>query len=550
MAITLQSTADTEYLTIREAIQASHGYDTVLFGHGTYYNPDTFGRDISGKSITYLGEGGGAYDPLTGFIWSELEDSSITGPYRFLTMQSDREMPMPASMTFSMLRFYFGGNDNPGGGYLIQGGDASYPDGILQVSSPIPEIIFKDTSFTGYHTGAVSDSPQGGNPSGVYSDIRGSTHVKLERVYVALQGQGGEKLDSFANSPLTNGSAFLFANSQRIDVLDSYFDEGYYRNSLALWGQPALPTVVNIQGNTFFRSANKGVRLRGESFVQVSGTIVNNTFSDGAYAEVNRLSGHDLRFEINTFNILPGGFGIKLRASEQIPADLVNLKIENNIFSSDGDGVAISTDFTSSTSLKFGPNSIDGVAYDSLIVGGTVNDSLKGGTKNEWLSGGSGNDTLRGNDGVDGLLGGEGADSLFGGGGDDILDGGLGSDTMTGGTGSDVFRFSTAIVTAANIDRIVGFATGQDSIRLDHGVFDKLEVGALGSDQLQFTFNGVATTSAARIIVDNSSSGGGLGRVYYDPDGTGSLSRTQFALLSGYSNNSNLFVNPSDFVIF
>jgi hypothetical protein len=551
MVITLLSTGPAkEYNTIRGAIQASSQEDTVLFGPGAYEGPETFGRNISGKGITYQGERGGAFDPLTGvFSLSAEADSIINGRYRFFTMQSDREVPMPRRLTFRNLGFSFGDSANPAGGYLIQSGDSSYPNGILQVANPISAIIFEHTSLTGHHTGAVSSSPEGGNPSGAYSDIRGSELVKLEGVYVALQGQGGDKLDSFARNPLANGSAFLFANSRKIDVLHSFFDESAYRNSLALWGQAALPTEVNIQGNSFFRSANKDVRLRGESFVEVSGQITNNTFSDGAYAEINRLSGLNLRLEANEFKVLPGGFAIKLRASEQTTADLVNLKIENNDFDLKGNGIAISTDFASATSLKFGTNSVDGVTYRNLIVGGTVNDTLTGGSSNEWLSGDSGNDTVRGSGGADFLLGGEGSDSLVGGNGDDTLDGGLGSDTLTGGAGRDAYRFSTDITSAANTDRIAGFITGEDSIRLDRAIFDRLTVGSLGSDQLEYTSNGVATKAEARIIVDNSSSGGGLGRVFYDPDGSGFLLGIQFALLNRYVNNSTLFVANTDFMV-
>jgi len=556
MAITLASNSMV-YDSIRSAIRASAPVDTVLFGPGTYEGPETFGRDISGKEITYQGARGGVIDPLTGgFSTSAEADSIINGFYRFFTNQSDRETPMPRSFAFRDLAFLFGDTINPAGGYLIQSGDSSYPNGILQVANQISTIIFEDTSFTGRHTGAVSSNPQGGNPSGVYSDIRGSEAVTLKGVCVALQGQGGDKLDSFARDPLTNGSAFLFANSQKITILDSYFDEGFYRNSLALWGQPALPTEVNIVGNKFYRTANKNLRLRGESFVEVSGQIIGNTFSDGAYAEVNRLSNLNLRFEENVFNLLPGGFGIKLRSTEQNAADLASLKIENNIFNSNGYGVAISTDFSSATSLKFGSNSVDGIIYKNLIVGGIAADSLSGVTgaasaaSNEWLSGGSGNDTLRGNGGADFLLGGEGSDSLVGGNGDDTLDGDLGSDTLNGGAGKDVYRFSTDIKSAANTDRIVGFVTGEDSVRLDHTVFDRLSVGSLGGEQLEYTTNGAATKPETRVIVDNSSSGGGLGRAFYDPDGSGSLPGIQFALLSRYTDNSTGFVTSADFTIF
>jgi hypothetical protein len=108
MTITLASTGiNDEYAGIRDAIIKSQSIDTVLFGTGTYYNPGTFGRNISSKSITYQGQGSGTYSPQMGaFTWDDMRESSIIGPYRFLAMQSDREDPMPASIIFRKLRFY------------------------------------------------------------------------------------------------------------------------------------------------------------------------------------------------------------------------------------------------------------------------------------------------------------------------------------------------------------------------------------------------------------------------------------------------------------
>ena len=60
------------------------------------------------------------------------------------------------------------------------------------------------------------------------------------------------------------------------------------------------------------------------------------------------------------------------------------------------------------------------------------------------LLGGSGNDTLTGGVGNDLLDGGDGADILIGGAGNDTLDGGAGGDAMAGGAGDDTYHVDQA----------------------------------------------------------------------------------------------------------
>ncbi|GAA1584318.1 calcium-binding protein [Actinoplanes couchii] len=78
-------------------------------------------------------------------------------------------------------------------------------------------------------------------------------------------------------------------------------------------------------------------------------------------------------------------------------------------------------------------------SVQSLMDGGTGDDTLRGGSGHDTLYGGSGADRLWGNGGPDGLVGESGNDTLYGGAGSDFLEGGKGNDKEYGGSGKDRF---------------------------------------------------------------------------------------------------------------
>jgi len=113
-------------------------------------------------------------------------------------------------------------------------------------------------------------------------------------------------------------------------------------------------------------------------------------------------------------------------------------------------------------------NSIDGLAGDDVILGGT------------------GDDTLYGADGNDTLYGGAGDDKLYGGAGDDILSGDTGTDLLDGGAGFDIADYSFSLDSwsidlAAGTARIVTSqnSTVSESLTAIEGV-----IGGLGSDTI------------------------------------------------------------------
>ena len=206
-----------------------------------------------------------------------------------------------------------------------------------------------------------------------------------------------------------------------------------------------------------------------------------------------------------------------------------------------------------------------GGAGNDVLAGNGGNDVLDGGTGADAMDGGAGDDifvvddlgdsiadvsgidlvyasisytlgsaiedlTLIGTAALDGtgnnlaniIVGNSGANLLTGGGGDDWLFGGGGQDVLVGGAGADRFCFDLA--PAMGVARISDFALG-DTIQLDIAVFTTLTVGALGASA--FVQGTAATASSNRIVYDSAT-----GNIFYDADGTGSVSGVLFATVS------------------
>jgi autotransporter-associated beta strand protein len=216
--------------------------------------------------------------------------------------------------------------------------------------------------------------------------------------------------------------------------------------------------------------------------------------------------------------------------------------------------------------LRTGTQTVAGDTLVSIegLFGGTGADEFKGTVKANLFRGGGGKDKLDGAGGLDtadygdktksvqvtldgsktvtvkikgkaedtlknieNVTGGSKADKLVGDSKANIFDGGLGKDILSGGGGKDKFVFSTAL-SAANVDTIAGFKTGQDKLVLDDAIF-----AAIGIKLDRVEFHSKDGTKAAkdgddRIVYDSKS-----GKLYYDPDGLGGAAAVQFATLSG-----------------
>jgi Ca2+-binding RTX toxin-like protein/fructose-1,6-bisphosphatase len=144
-------------------------------------------------------------------------------------------------------------------------------------------------------------------------------------------------------------------------------------------------------------------------------------------------------------------------------------------------------------------------------TGNAQNNRITGNALRNLLRGGAGNDTLLGLAGADTLLGEEGNDLLDGGRGRNILTGGQGRDTFVFGVGRGLGR---SIVTDFNLrqDRILVRGTGLSAGRIDAA---------------QFIRGTSARRQSDRFIYDAAT-----GRLFFDPDGTGSQRQVLIGTLS------------------
>lgn len=219
-----------------------------------------------------------------------------------------------------------------------------------------------------------------------------------------------------------------------------------------------------------------------------------------------------------------------------------------------------------------GNNLLKGMAGADSIHGQHGNDHLWGGAGGDALIGGAGIDYARYDDanwgnltirldspaanvgavavgdtysGIEGLVGGTGADTvvgntgnnyLFGGFGNDNIYGLAGNDYLNGGAGADLFRFTTALNAATNVDRIADFAHGSDDIVLSRSIF--AAIGAtLDAGELRL---GTAAVDANDFLIYNSANG----QLFYDANGNTAGGQTLFATLA-----AGTVLDTGDFVM-
>jgi serralysin len=166
---------------------------------------------------------------------------------------------------------------------------------------------------------------------------------------------------------------------------------------------------------------------------------------------------------------------------------------------------------------------IVGDAFDNVLVGFGGREGFYGFGGLDRIRAGAGNDFLDGGLDSDRLTGGSGNDKVLGDFGDDILRGGLGLDTLRGGVGFDRFVFDRT-PGVGNVDQVLDFASGFDSIRLDNSVMARL--GAAGAlDARFFALN--AATDGNDFVVYVQATGG----LFYDADGNRAGAAVQIANL-------------------
>ena len=259
----------------------------------------------------------------------------------------------------------------------------------------------------------------------------------------------------------------------------------------------------------------------------ISGGIGDDTLAGdfGAGAD-SGTSGDDLLFGGAGNDMLDGGAGSDF-LDGGAGNDLIDggLGIDTAIFS-DKASARVNLAVLTSQNTGYGLDRLRGI------------ENVTSGIGNDWLSGNDGANVLRSGDGSDTLFGGAGDDVLFGGTGRDVIRGGAGADTLIGGSGADSFEFVDTLG-ASNVDTIQDFSHRVDRILLENSVFSGLVDGALSASAFVANSSGLATDSLDRIIYETDT-----GRLFYDPDGTGSRSQVLFAVVS-----PGLAISNSDFLV-
>lgn len=113
------------------------------------------------------------------------------------------------------------------------------------------------------------------------------------------------------------------------------------------------------------------------------------------------------------------------------------------------------------------------------------------------------------------VIGGRGADRIIGNEAANALFGNGGKDRLTGGGGEDFFVFDTT-ASRKNVDTIVDFTVGDDTLVFNNKVFTELEVeGTLSAGAFSTRTSGITQNADAHVIYDTDS-----GKLFYDKNGS------------------------------
>ena len=119
------------------------------------------------------------------------------------------------------------------------------------------------------------------------------------------------------------------------------------------------------------------------------------------------------------------------------------------------------------------------------------------------------------------LTGNEFSNEIWANQGANVLDGGAGADFLWGFGGADTFAFNTALG-GGNVDWMMDFLSGTDTIALNQNVFAGLGAGPLSASAFHA---GESATDAAHRIIYNQTTGSLL----FDVDGAGGQAAVEFA---------------------
>ncbi|MBC7601817.1 MAG: M10 family metallopeptidase C-terminal domain-containing protein [Ramlibacter sp.] len=404
----------------------------------------------------------------------------------------------------------------------------------------------------------------------VIDRLTGIEDVTGTRFNDTLRGAAGHNVlngSDGTDTVVLSGFSFEY-DLQRID--------GGFRVVDLVTGRDGSDDLIGIEQLQFA----DGLRTWGDFVVHEGTGGADVQLGTAANEILSGLAGNDTIRGLAGDDTLIGGAGINLLGGGK-GRDTVD-------FSAWTQGIAVNLSLSSTQTIGTGES--DRFVAIENVIGGSGSDSLTGTSAANVLKGGWGNDTLDGGRGADTLVGGgsddvyfvdnandvvvEGlgqgfdvvhasttftlpanvetllldgrsrangagndlgnllvgnsaANQLGGGAGNDTLQGGLGTDILKGGTGADQFVFATTAA-KSNIDKVMDFVHGVDTLVLDHLVFPALTAGDLAGSAFQSGTTSVAASASVHVIFNSRS-----GALLYDADGAGGAAAVQIATIVG-----------------
>lgn len=356
----------------------------------------------------------------------------------------------------------------------------------------------------------VQNTDVNGNPYGITYTAAGETWKVTKNVDVF--GTVGAVFSQFVNSTLINKGS-LFGNSYGVFFNPSGAPGNFLIKNAApgdIKGQYAIYVVnfdgmVDIQNLGEIDGSNFGILTSGMGPVNVVNE--GETFG-GTFAIFLASTGGTGGPVINNYGLATSPqYGIYISGPSTVQAKINNYE-----------DATIKGGLTAIQALQPLLMKNKGVvkgniltsAYDDKIVNKA---KIKGDTNL-----GTGVDTFK-NKGKAGLI--------------DTQDG---NDLVILGDKKDKLLFDSALNALTNVDTVKKFTSDKDKMYLDDDIFTTLTPGTLPATA--FHIGSAAADADDRIIYDKPT-----GAVYYDPDGTGAMTQTQFAKLDP---NTNL--KASDFI--
>ncbi len=485
-----------------DVLDGNTGIDAMTGGNGD----DTFIVDESGDT-TIEGSALGGTDlvesSVTRTLTANIENLTLTGGAAITGSGNALNNVITGNGAANSL-YGFDGDDTlngAGGADSMFGGngdDTYYVDNTGDVTSEVSALGGTDTVFSSVNrnltanienltlTGAVALTGAGNSLDNVITGNSGAN---------TLYGfDGGDYLDGGVGADTLFG-----ANGNDTYVVDNI-------NDIVVEGSPSggIDTVLSSIDRNL--NANfENLTLTGTAQFGY-GNVLDNTMTGNASS--NTLYGFD------GADYLYGGAGIDF------------------MFGGNGNDIYVvddASDVTSEASPSGGVDTVYSTVtrnltanIENLELYGTADITGAGNALNNEIRGNAGNNTLYGLDG------------------NDRLDGFLGNDMLQGGAGADTYVFSTLfnpLTGADSIDTVVGFSVVDDTIELLN-IFSALPPGTLAASAFRI---GAAAADADDRIIYNSSTGA----LYYDIDGSGSITAIQLAWLApGLAlTNEDFFVN-------